>query len=108
MEDRVSHFNDWKNLLNSLVVCQCNLRKFDEALHTLNSLIQRIESESVPETLVSAICKATHVLISNFCRAERLDDAAMLASKVIALSIGALDTQRILAEIYDIRKLNNR
>jgi tetratricopeptide (TPR) repeat protein len=104
LQDRVLHFNNWENLLNLLVVCQCKLEKFDEALSTLNSLIQRIGSELVPETLLNAICKTTEVLISNFCRVVRLDDAAGLATKVIDLktsnNLSALDTQRILAEIY--------
>jgi hypothetical protein len=104
LEDRGLHFKDWEDLFNLLVLCQCNLQKFDKALNTLNSLIQKIGSELVAESVVNAISKATEVLISNFCRVERLDDAASLATKVIDLkisdSLGTLDTQRILAEIH--------
>jgi tetratricopeptide (TPR) repeat protein len=109
LQDRVLHFNNWENLLNLLVVCQCKLQKFDEALSTLNSLIQRIGSELVPETLLNAICRATEMLISNFCTVERLDAAASLATKIIDLktsnNLSALDTQRLLAEVY-LRKNN--
>ena len=109
LQDRALHFNNWDSLLNLLVVCQCKLQKFDEALGTLDSLIQRMGSELVSETLLNAVCKTTEVLISNFCTVERLDDAVSLATKVIDLktsnNLSALDTQRLLAEVY-LRKNN--
>jgi tetratricopeptide (TPR) repeat protein len=105
LEDRILQFNDWQNLLDLLVICQCKLQKYDEAQNTLDSLIQKIQSESIPETLVDAIIKAADVVISSYYKVERLDNAVNLATQIIDIKKNnnnrfALDTQLILAEIY--------
>jgi tetratricopeptide (TPR) repeat protein len=104
LKERVAHFHNWDNLLNLLIACQCDLRKFDEAENILNALLQKIECTLVTETLIYAICQAAEILVSKYYFVEYLGDAASVAPKVIDIKrsnqIDAFDTQRLLAEIY--------
>jgi len=112
LEDRLEQLHEWENMLNWLIVCQCDMGKFDEVQNTLNPLLQAVESmpiaTPVSENLMNSICKVCEAAETFITKCNRLgrrsSETAITATRVIQVQqtrrITPVGTQLLLAEIY--------